>query len=175
VPGPAVPLFMAGAQMLSNHPTSIVVHGMGLNITVQSYDQHLDFGLMADAAALPEVRELADALLIALDDVRAMPRPGDAAHEPVPEAADEPAEGLVGRARQAVQRRVGTAVSQAVGGAVGGLVGAAVQGTVRGALRGALAAAGLGATTQGVTKVTKAAKQAPVPRAKPPAKARGGR
>ncbi|OYU98220.1 MAG: wax ester/triacylglycerol synthase family O-acyltransferase, partial [Burkholderiales bacterium PBB5] len=43
VPGPAVPLYMAGARMLSNHPTSIVVHGMALNITVQSYDQQMDF------------------------------------------------------------------------------------------------------------------------------------
>jgi hypothetical protein len=181
VPGPPVPLFMAGAQMLSNYPTSIVVHGLGLNITVQSYDQHLDFGLMADAAALPEVRELAEALLIALDDVRAMPRPGDAAHEPVsePEHTAPAAEGLVGRARQAVSKRVNTAVSQAVGGAVGGLVGAAVQGTVRGALRGALAAAGVGvpaaAPAGGVTKATKPAKQGAVPRAKPPVKGRAGR
>jgi diacylglycerol O-acyltransferase len=50
VPGPPVQLYMAGARMLTNYPTSIVVHGMALNITVQSYDKHLDFGLMADAA-----------------------------------------------------------------------------------------------------------------------------
>jgi diacylglycerol O-acyltransferase len=61
VPGPPVPLYMAGAKMLTNYPTSIVVHGMALNITVQSYDQSLDFGLMADAQAMPDVRELADA------------------------------------------------------------------------------------------------------------------
>jgi diacylglycerol O-acyltransferase len=50
VPGPPVQLYMAGARMLTNYPTSIVVHGMALNITVQSYDKNLDFGLMADAA-----------------------------------------------------------------------------------------------------------------------------
>ena len=27
VPGPTVPLYMAGAKMLTNYPTSIVVHG----------------------------------------------------------------------------------------------------------------------------------------------------
>jgi hypothetical protein len=53
VPGPPVPLYMAGAKMLTNYPTSIVVHGMALNITVQSYDQSLDFGLMADARTMP--------------------------------------------------------------------------------------------------------------------------
>lgn len=77
VPGPPVPLFMAGARMLSNYPTSIVTHGLALNITVQSYDQSLDFGLMADAAAMPDVRELADAITIAFDDLRALPLPGE--------------------------------------------------------------------------------------------------
>jgi diacylglycerol O-acyltransferase len=63
---------MAGARMLTNYPTSIVVHGLALNITVQSYDQSLDFGLMADAQALPEVRELADAMRVAWDDLLAL-------------------------------------------------------------------------------------------------------
>ena len=69
VPGPPVPLYMAGARMMSNYPTSIVAHGLGLNITVQSYDQQMDFGLMADAAAMPDVRTLADALRVAFDDL----------------------------------------------------------------------------------------------------------
>ena len=58
VPGPSMPLYMAGARMLTNYPTSIIVHGMGLNITVQSYDRSLDFGLMADAQAMPDVHDL---------------------------------------------------------------------------------------------------------------------
>lgn len=73
VPGPAMPLYLAGARMLSNHPASIVVHGMALNITVQSYDEAIDFGLMACARALPQVRELAQAVGVAFDDLRALP------------------------------------------------------------------------------------------------------
>jgi diacylglycerol O-acyltransferase / wax synthase len=76
VPGPPMALYMAGARMLSNYPTSIVVHGVALNITVQSYDQSLDFGLIADAAAMPDVRELADAIRTAFDDLLVMPLPG---------------------------------------------------------------------------------------------------
>ena len=76
VPGPPVPLYMAGARMLGNYPTSIVVHGMALNITVQSYDQSLDFGLMADSAAMPDVQDLAAAIRIAFDDLLALPLPG---------------------------------------------------------------------------------------------------
>jgi diacylglycerol O-acyltransferase len=72
VPGPPVPLYLAGARMVTNYPTSIVVHGMALNITVQSYDQSLDFGLMADAAAAPDVKDLADAIAVAFDELRAL-------------------------------------------------------------------------------------------------------
>lgn len=73
VPGPPVPLYLAGAKMLTNYPCSIVTHGLALNITVQSYDQSLDCGLMADAKALPDVRGLADAMARALDVLRGLP------------------------------------------------------------------------------------------------------
>ena len=73
VPGPQVPLYLAGARVLSNHPTSIVVHGLALNITVQSFDAAMDFGLMADGAALPDVKALALAVDEALDELRALP------------------------------------------------------------------------------------------------------
>ncbi len=119
VPGPPVPRFMAGARMLTNYPTSIVVHGMGLNITVQSYDQSLDFGLMADAQAMPDVRELADAIAIAFDDLRLLPRPGEI--DP-----DAPVEGLVSKAT----RRFTGAVSGAVSGAARKMVGSAVDAAV---------------------------------------------
>ena len=76
VPGPPAPLFMAGARMLSIYPTSIVVHGLALNITVQSYDQSLDFGLMACAAAMPDVAELAEHIRAAFDELVALPLPG---------------------------------------------------------------------------------------------------
>ena len=76
VPGPPVPLYMAGARMLSNYPTSIVVHGLALNITVQSYDQSLDFGLIADAAAMPDVHELAAAIRLAFDELKLLPLAG---------------------------------------------------------------------------------------------------
>lgn len=75
VPGPQVPLYLAGARMLSNCPTSIVVHGLALNITVQSFDDHMDFGLMADKTALPDVKTLAIALDAALQELRELPAP----------------------------------------------------------------------------------------------------
>lgn len=77
VPVPPLPLCVAGARMLINYPTSIIVHGMALNITVQRYDQSLDFVLMADAVAMPDVRDLADAIQLAFDDLRLLPRPDE--------------------------------------------------------------------------------------------------
>ena len=121
VPGPPVPLYMAGARMLTNYPTSIVVHGMGLNITVQSYDRSLDFGLMADAQALPDVAELAQAIRVAFDDLQTLPRPGDPDHHETPRARS-----LVDRA----QRGLSDAVGQTVGKVTKAVVGGALEGAV---------------------------------------------
>jgi WS/DGAT/MGAT family acyltransferase len=59
VPGANVPLYLAGARMTTYFPVSIVVHGVALNITVQSYDGNLDFGLIACRRAVPDIRDLA--------------------------------------------------------------------------------------------------------------------
>lgn len=72
VPGPRVPIYFAGAQLVSAYPLGPLSEGNGLNITVMSYDQQLEFGLVtsptlladpeAIAALLPEAaRELLSA------------------------------------------------------------------------------------------------------------------
>ena len=70
VPGPQVPLYLAGACMTGMYPLSIVVHGVALNITVQSYRGQLCFGLIACRRAVPDVKVLADQLQRALDALR---------------------------------------------------------------------------------------------------------
>jgi hypothetical protein len=79
VPGPQVPLYLAGARVLNNFPTSIVVHGLALNITVQSFGAAMDFGLMADGVALPDVKTLAQAVGTAFDELLALPLPAPVA------------------------------------------------------------------------------------------------
>lgn len=56
VPGPPVELYLAGARLLHYYPVSIVTHGLGLNVTVQSYGGHLEFGVISarDVVARPE-------------------------------------------------------------------------------------------------------------------------
>ncbi len=60
VPGPPVPLYLAGARMRTYYPVSIIMHGMALNITVESYQGSLDFGLTACRRAIPDVKDLAN-------------------------------------------------------------------------------------------------------------------
>jgi diacylglycerol O-acyltransferase len=79
VPGPTVPLYMAGAKMLTNYPTSIVVHGVALNITVQTYNESLEFGLIACGKAMPEIAELARDVRAAFDEFQALPASVEAA------------------------------------------------------------------------------------------------
>ncbi len=58
VPGPQIPLYLAGAKLVANYPISVITDGMGLNITVMSYCGHLDFGLIADRNQIPDVQVL---------------------------------------------------------------------------------------------------------------------
>lgn len=70
VPGPQVPLYLAGARMLTFHPLSIVMHGLALNITIQTYAGSVDFGVIADKKAVPRVQDLADALQAAYEEAQ---------------------------------------------------------------------------------------------------------
>ncbi len=75
VPGSKVPVYLAGAKMIDYYPVSIVVHGVALNITVQSHVDQLCFGLIACRRAVPDVRELATHMERALDALRKLPQP----------------------------------------------------------------------------------------------------
>jgi diacylglycerol O-acyltransferase / wax synthase len=70
VPGPPVPLYLAGAKFLSFHPLSIIVHGLALNITIQTYAGHIDFGIVADKKALPHANDLAKAIEAAFKEAQ---------------------------------------------------------------------------------------------------------
>jgi diacylglycerol O-acyltransferase len=113
VPGPAMPLYLAGARMLRIHPASIVVHGMALNITVQSYDQAMDFGLMACAAAMPQVRDLARAIDVAFDDLRALSAQEDSLQS-VPGNLASVARHVLGQAMDTAVRSAARAVPKPV-------------------------------------------------------------
>lgn len=166
VPGPSVPLYMAGARLLSNYPTSIVVHGMALNVTVHSLNEQIDFGLMADLQAMPDVRALADAMKVAFDDLRAL-APQAA---PPPPSVTETGRAVLGQARkrlagvvsdavgsvgQTVTRALPRAAREAMGAVVDTAVQSAVRATTRRATKGANGVTG--AVADAVSGVVKTA------------------
>jgi len=71
VPGPPMPFYLAGARLKTYWPVSIVEHGVGLNITLQSYAGSLDFGLLAARSGLPDLHRLARGLLDAFAELEA--------------------------------------------------------------------------------------------------------
>lgn len=69
VPGPDQPLYLAGARLRTYWPVSIVEHGLGLNVTLQSYAGSLDFGILAARVGMPDARPLARGLHEALSEM----------------------------------------------------------------------------------------------------------
>ncbi|KUH80816.1 MULTISPECIES: wax ester/triacylglycerol synthase family O-acyltransferase [unclassified Mycobacterium] len=67
VPGPRQPLYFAGAKLCHQFPLSIVTDGLGLNITVTSYLDRLDFGVVVDREVVPDVWDLVDAHIAEID------------------------------------------------------------------------------------------------------------
>ncbi len=79
VPGPREPIYFAGAAAAHYFPVSIPYHGLALNITVQSYLDNLEFGLIACRAAVPDAQRIADYLL---EEFEALKRASEALSQP---------------------------------------------------------------------------------------------
>jgi WS/DGAT/MGAT family acyltransferase len=62
VPGPPVPLYMAGAKLESHYPASVIMDGVGLNITVLSYLDRIDIGVVGDRELAPNFDLLVEAM-----------------------------------------------------------------------------------------------------------------
>ena len=69
VPGPRQPLYFAGARLESYIPVSIVTDGLGLNITVHSYLDRLEFGIIVAGDLVPDVWHLADLHIDEIDNL----------------------------------------------------------------------------------------------------------
>jgi hypothetical protein len=81
VPGFKVPLFVAGARLVSQMPMSIVTHGCAVNLTVTSYLDRLDLGITVATKRVPDVDVLAAKLRSAYEDFVAELAPIETAQE----------------------------------------------------------------------------------------------
>jgi hypothetical protein len=59
IPGPNLPLYLAGMRVRGYYPLSALTQGQGLNITVCSLDGGVHFGLIADRELVPDLDLLA--------------------------------------------------------------------------------------------------------------------
>ena len=82
VPGPDFPLYLDGAELVATYPMGPVMEGAGLNVTVLSYIDNVDFGFLAGAELVPDVWDMADVvdgimadLLAAADEIDPPPVP----------------------------------------------------------------------------------------------------
>lgn len=60
---------LAGAELQAHIPVSTVGDGMGLNMTVVSYRDRIDFGLVACRELVPALWDMIDEIRIAIDEL----------------------------------------------------------------------------------------------------------
>ncbi len=70
VPGPQIPMFIAGARLLAQYPIMPIAENMGLSIAVTSLAGTMAFGITADWDTLPDIEVLAQAMGESLDELR---------------------------------------------------------------------------------------------------------
>jgi diacylglycerol O-acyltransferase len=72
VPGPREPLYLGGARMLAYYPVSTITDGVGLNITVISYLDHIDVGIIADREQLEDPWPMLEGMRAALQEFQSL-------------------------------------------------------------------------------------------------------
>jgi WS/DGAT/MGAT family acyltransferase len=78
VPGMSEPMYWNGARLEGSYPASIVTEGVALNITLVTYDQNVDFGIMACRRSIPQAQRLIDYMeqsLVELEDAAGLSKP----------------------------------------------------------------------------------------------------
>jgi WS/DGAT/MGAT family acyltransferase len=62
VPGPPFPLYLGGARVVSMLPLGPAIEGAGLNVTVMSYIDRIDWGFIACRELAPQLQDMANAV-----------------------------------------------------------------------------------------------------------------
>ena len=70
VPGPPIPLYIAGARVRGVYPFGPLIEGSGINVTVLSNMGNMDFGVIACGDTVPEVWQIADGFGEAVAELR---------------------------------------------------------------------------------------------------------
>ncbi len=71
VPGPQIPLYMLGRELLEMIPVAFLPENHAMAIAIISYNGRLDFGLLGDYDAMPDLEDFADDLRESLGELLA--------------------------------------------------------------------------------------------------------
>ncbi|EHN09527.1 Wax ester synthase/acyl-CoA:diacylglycerol acyltransferase [Patulibacter medicamentivorans] len=76
VPGPQIPLYLRGRKMERAFPVAFLPKDHALAIAILSYDGAINFGLIGDHDALPDLKFIADGIASAIDELDDLARAG---------------------------------------------------------------------------------------------------
>jgi diacylglycerol O-acyltransferase len=122
IPGPQIPLFVLGHKLEDLFPIAFLPKDHGLAVAIMSYNGRLEYGLLADYDALPDLEVISEAIDDALDELlevargkagrpeQASPRPSNGSSGPVsilPTASARPKRGPAADMRAKRQRTRG--------------------------------------------------------------------
>ena len=87
VPGPQIPLYVLGRELLDVFPMAPLAKRQSLCVAVMSYNGKMNFGLLGDYDAMPDLQEFVDSIEQAIDELRraAGIKPGRIKAKPKPE------------------------------------------------------------------------------------------
>jgi diacylglycerol O-acyltransferase len=74
VPGPQLPLYVRGREMTDVFPVAFLPKGHSLAIAIMSYNGQMNFGLLGDYDALPDLDRIGDGIEAALAELLALAR-----------------------------------------------------------------------------------------------------
>src|SRR5205823_3644654 len=69
IPGPQFPLYVLGRQLLDLFPVAFLPRDHAMAVAIMSYNGGLDYGLLADFDAVPDLDVIADGIQETLDEL----------------------------------------------------------------------------------------------------------
>ena len=91
VPGPQFPLYVLGRKLQNLYPIAFLPQNHSLAIAIMSYDGEVNFGLLADYDAIPDVNDLAEGISESLAELVALAAKRNRSKAAQPAAAIKPA------------------------------------------------------------------------------------
>jgi diacylglycerol O-acyltransferase len=73
-PGPQVPIYVLGRELVGVYPVGFLAHRHGLSIAIVSYNGQVDFGLLADRDSVPDVERIASYLSSSVQELASAAR-----------------------------------------------------------------------------------------------------